>query len=123
MHDWLLYQVASEFGSVYYDDKSHILYRQHDSNVVGMRVGLRSLLHRTRTFLRRNIVPSRITQAKEFLRVYGEIISNDSRIYLSQFIQSDGNFLKRLFFAVSSRPRRASAFEDFISLVSFVFGR
>lgn len=37
MHDWWLYLTASCFGHVYYDMEAFILYRQHESNVMGAR--------------------------------------------------------------------------------------
>ncbi len=35
MHDWWFYIVAACFGEVIYDNNSYILYRQHQSNVIG----------------------------------------------------------------------------------------
>lgn len=34
-HDWWCYMVATYLGSMYYDEKSYIYYRQHGSNEVG----------------------------------------------------------------------------------------
>ena len=34
-HDWWCYMAAAYLGSIYYDEKSYIYYRQHKSNEVG----------------------------------------------------------------------------------------
>lgn len=39
MHDWWLYILASCFGEVLFDPVSHMYYRQHSENVVGIRKG------------------------------------------------------------------------------------
>lgn len=35
MHDWWFYLLVSAFGTVIYDNKPSMLYRQHNNNVVG----------------------------------------------------------------------------------------
>ncbi len=36
IHDWWFYIVAVAFGTVIYDEKSYISYRQHGNNVIGL---------------------------------------------------------------------------------------
>ena len=36
IHDWWFYQIALCFGKVVYDDTPHVLYRQHEGNVIGL---------------------------------------------------------------------------------------
>lgn len=46
-HDWLLYAYVKEkYGSWFIDDESYILYRQHDSNEIGMNKGFSAILSR-----------------------------------------------------------------------------
>jgi len=115
--------VACEFGTVYYDCDSYILYRQHQANAVGLRTGFSSFIHRVKRNFSRGNTPSTMTQAKEFLHVYEKIISDVSRDYLTQCIQTEKSLSKRLFFVLRSRPYRASLFENFISMIVFVLRR
>ncbi len=49
MHDWWIYLVASCFGDVYHDEKTHYSYRQHSGNVLGAAPGgLSKLVRRLR---------------------------------------------------------------------------
>ena len=123
MHDWWLYIVAASFGRVVYDEESYILYRQHASNQVGMRTGLAALIHRTRQFLKRPSVPSRLTQAHEFERIYGHRLSAANQRYLAQLVACEGRPFARLRFAVTRRPRRRVLFDDFVALLTFLVGR
>ena len=34
-HDWTLYKIAACFGEVIFDKTTHMLYRQHENNVIG----------------------------------------------------------------------------------------
>lgn len=46
-HDWWLYQLISGVhGNVYYDENSYILYRQHESALIGGNTSLRSKFKR-----------------------------------------------------------------------------
>lgn len=35
MHDWWMYLTAARFGTVLYDTRTYILYRQHENNTIG----------------------------------------------------------------------------------------
>jgi glycosyltransferase involved in cell wall biosynthesis len=123
MHDWWLYLVATTFGSVVYDDEPYILYRQHAMNQVGMRTGLASLLYRTRLFLRRRPTPSRLTQAREFQRIYVHRLSARNERYLRQLVACEGRAFARLRFVFTQRPQRRVILEEVVSLITFLFGR
>jgi glycosyltransferase involved in cell wall biosynthesis len=52
IHDWLAYQLATGCdGMVYYDHNPHILYRQHNSNVIGSNSDLMSRFSRLQGLL------------------------------------------------------------------------
>jgi glycosyltransferase involved in cell wall biosynthesis len=47
IHDWLAYQVATGCkGLVHYDPNPHLLYRQHDNNVIGVNTGVFARIRR-----------------------------------------------------------------------------
>lgn len=70
LHDWWLYLSASCFGKVVFDQHAYILYRQHESNQVGMQNdwGTR-WRNRMRHF--QTLRHSLRAQAKDFLTSYG----------------------------------------------------
>ena len=48
-HDWLIYTLARTSGrKIFHDSKSHILYRQHDTNVQGAATGLGGVIYRVK---------------------------------------------------------------------------
>ena len=49
-HDWLIYTLARTSGrKIFHDSKSHILYRQHDTNVQGAATGLGGVIYRLKS--------------------------------------------------------------------------
>ena len=77
-HDYWVYQVASLLGNVYYDHDSYILYRQHDSNQLGVTISKFAKwvgrIKNMRNFIR---VRGRCLAAKELLRLYGHLLSEE----------------------------------------------
>jgi len=123
MHDWWLYIVTAAFGRVIYDDVPMILYRQHASNQIGMRLGFVSLLYRLRRLLSSSQTPSRITQAREFERIYSKHLSTCQASYLSELIKSDDDFIARIKFIIFLRPRRNKIIDDLATSVAFLLRR
>lgn len=77
MHDWWASLVASAFGEVVYIKKQTISYRQHSDNSVGA-VGF-SLLGALQTLKDRSKVSENtILQALELLRVFGDVLPNNT---------------------------------------------
>lgn len=70
LHDWWLYLTAACFGRVVYDDSTHISYRQHGGNAVGMPGSLPGRWkRRIRGVAGLKGTVSR--QARDFYRAYG----------------------------------------------------
>lgn len=123
MHDWWLYLVAATFGEVVYDCESHIYYRQHDSNQLGMHTGIANLLQRFYRFLARPATPSRLSQAREFQRLYAHRLPSMRARYLSALVACERHLLTRLHFAFNQRPRRSEISEEIFALATFLVGR
>lgn len=52
-HDWIIYQITTALnGNVFYDRKPFVLYRQHQSNVIGSNNGIIAKLFRLKRLLR-----------------------------------------------------------------------
>lgn len=77
IHDWLAHKIVAMHGTVLYDKKPSMLYRQHGNNVIGAnKSGLKSFIKRVRRLLGKNS-SVRSESAKSLLRVYGEDLSED----------------------------------------------
>ena len=75
MHDWWAYLVASGCGSVSFDRKPSLLYRQHGSNTLGAGPhGLAKFHSRLKTFFGSNSA-QRSHQLAELLRIHRPILS------------------------------------------------
>ena len=90
-HDWWAYLVVSAFGVVIFDTQSHILYRQHGANTIGMnKRGLRGQWARVQRFVRRlrQAGPGWLDQLAEFERVHGAQLTVAQRTELQMLLQS-----------------------------------
>lgn len=96
MHDWWLGLTAASCGNVFYDSTSHIKYRQHGNNHVGMVTGLRGLIRRFKLCFSPKKVNSRFTQAKFFENTYRGDLSDSTKNALNIFIKYSGTAFGRL---------------------------
>ena len=72
--------VVAALGEVIFDEKSRIYYRQHSSNVVGIKTQFTSKwILRIKRFLLNKDRHIRIRQAKELFRIFGGSISSEKR--------------------------------------------
>jgi hypothetical protein len=120
MHDWWLYLVAAAFGRVFYDRQSRILYRQHGANQIGRAMGALDVLARTGKFWRRPRRPHRLSQAREFARLYGSSLTAAQFAYLDDLLLCEGRVLARLHFAW--RSCSPHGLDERIGLAGFLFG-
>lgn len=73
IHDALIHKIVTLFGKMILDDESHIYYRQHDNNQIGMKAdGLSVFLGRIKRFVNGDIRNYRSLTAKSILKVYGQ---------------------------------------------------
>ena len=104
MHDWWLALLASCCGTAAFLDEATIDYRQHGMNSVGAK-NVRSLRYRLDRLLSegmRQSLDSAAVQAVEFLRVYGNDLSDAQKEVLDAFgsirgasvIRRNGVYLK-----------------------------
>lgn len=98
-HDWWAYLVVSAFGSVVFDTQSHILYRQHGGNAIGMQQGgLRGQWARVQRFVHRlrQAGPGWLDQLAEFERVHGARLDAGKRTEVRLLLQSRKRWLAAL---------------------------
>jgi len=115
-HDWWTYLIVSAFGTVCFDRESRVLYRQHPSNVVGIRLGsIRRLLYKIRRFWRIGTEQPVVRQAEELNRLYGPFLSEEQRRILGRFLgASRKQFWGRLRYASFCEVYRQSAFDNLV---------
>lgn len=100
MHDWWLASMAVIDSQIVYDGESAIDYRQHSSNHVGIKTGLRGILS---AFLRTsfaNAQASRFRHAEQVLFSTGCSLTNLQRDNLIEFLATESSRWKRLKFAL-----------------------
>ncbi len=97
MHDWWFYQVVAGLGSVVYDDRSFILYRQHGANAVGGAATLaRRLRVRAERLLRRRLRLFGPEQLQELLRIHGPALPPRRRALLERHLEGRRRLRARL---------------------------
>lgn len=98
MHDWWLALHAAAFGRIIYDRRAYILYRQHQANQVGMKIGLSSLWYRFRRFCIGNEVSQRYLQAVLFASENRVRLPRNIEFVVDYFIVSKCVLIKRVLY-------------------------
>ena len=94
MHDFWIYLVGTCFGTVIYDKESYILYRQHGNNTLGSASSLLGHYKRRVKNFRKN--RGKLTkQAKEFLKIYAEMMTEQNKNLVEDFVGSKRNISLR----------------------------
>ena len=84
IHDAIIHKVVTMFGKMILDNSSHIYYRQHGSNEIGMQAnGLNVFFGRINRFLTGKIRDYRSNTAKSLLKVYGDECGDDKKKLLN----------------------------------------
>ena len=127
-HDRWCYLVLATLGTVLYDERSFILYRQHGANTIGVDVNRAvALFHRVRraaTDVRSSLGSSAgryRSQAREFLRLYGAAMSAGARHDVERFASLD-SVQSRLGYAVTSGRQRQRLLDDVALRLGVVAG-
>lgn len=84
IHDAIIHKVVTMFGKMVLDNTSHMYYRQHGNNEIGMNANvLKTFFGRVNRFLNGKIRNYRSNTAKSLLKVYGEEIDDEKRELLN----------------------------------------
>lgn len=125
MHDWWFYLLVSAFGTVIYDNKPSMLYRQHNNNVVGGSNSLAGKLKSKWASFKRHTGKDLLhKQASEFDRIYGSRLTGEQKEQLDLFLATRTRFMDRLRYARKSKLYRQSKAESllfkFFILIGFI---
>lgn len=84
IHDAIIHKVVCMFGKMILDDESHMYYRQHGDNEIGMNANaFRIFAGRVSRFLNGKIKNYRSNTAKSLLNVYGTECSEENKELLN----------------------------------------
>jgi glycosyltransferase involved in cell wall biosynthesis len=100
MHDGWFYLLGAAFGVIIYDQESHLLYRQHSSNALGMADNkVKSAMIRYKNFQKVGKEKPFTKQANEFYRLYKDELTNEKRKLIEDFLNNRGSVLNRLLYS------------------------
>lgn len=104
MHDWWITLIASLFGQIVFLDRTTILYRQHEDNVVGATKvkSISFVIHRLSNLqCVRMKFRQAVQQAGDLLKIYGPTCDKEEKMLLRQFSRLyDVNKFKRTYLVV-----------------------
>lgn len=123
-HDFWLYQVASLLGNVYYDMNSYILYRQHSENQIGASISKKSIWKKRIESARKNFTCNdRQFAAKELLRLYSPMITDENREIVERVAYYDRNFFSRLKLFFDRKYTMGNFSNDVWLRIKILFGK
>lgn len=126
MHDWWFYLCISAFGKVLFDDESAILYRQHESNVLGGATGsiLGKWVKRLKRFINGENFYILSKQAREFLLTFQSRLPHDHASHIQMFIKGlESHSFSRVLFVVTSPFYRQSKVDNFVYKIVYIAGK
>ncbi len=116
MHDSWCYLVISCFGTVLYDSRPSMRYRQHSNNVFGAPTSaIDSLIRRVKRFsFRSNGVFRFSDQSTIFLNIYGNAIPERYKAILNLYVMAKHSFIARLQLLITPRVWRQKMLDNLI---------
>jgi len=123
MHDWWVYLVFTALGQVRYDHYAGMLYRQHEANVIGVRM---SRWSRWRDRLRRYVGAGggvRSRQAIAFRAAVGDRLASKEAMLLDTFIAGHDRIGARIYLLMSRRWWFQHRTDGWIFRVALAMGR
>lgn len=95
-HDYWFFQIAVLCGSVYIDDESYILYRQHENNQIGCKSGWRDIwMRRLSNFKSNTSNRSRERQTKELHKLFSGDMHPEAKIAVIKMAFYRSNIVKQ----------------------------
>jgi len=122
MHDAWFYLLGAAFGKLVYDKESHLLYRQHSSNTLGMADNkVKSAMIRYKNFKKEGQEKPFTKQAEEFYRLFKEDVTNDQRKLIEDFLLKRNSFLNRFSYIMNTPLYRQNHRDTIIFKILYSF--
>jgi glycosyltransferase involved in cell wall biosynthesis len=103
MHDSWFYLLGAALGKIIYDEESHILYRQHSSNTLGMADNkLKSAMVRYKNFKKEGQRKPYTQQAEEFYRLFKDRLDPEQRRMVEDYLYKRNSFLGRTIYVLNT---------------------
>lgn len=113
MHDWWLYLIASALGKVLYDEVPYMMYRQHESNVLGGNQGyIGQIRKRIKNF--KNLCHYVPEQLMEFEEIFTNELNEHQKKLIGCVTNENRNPLKRMGIFREKEIRRNSWIDDLV---------
>jgi glycosyltransferase involved in cell wall biosynthesis len=122
VYDWVLYILASEFGTVCYCDRVCGQYRQHGANSIGYEINPVSQIRRRLKRLLNGDFKHIATQLCYIFEIYENKLPKEHREELYRFLKNRNHILKRIGYAMTTKIKRNSMFESFQFRCLYVLG-
>lgn len=120
MHDWILYMLGTSLGEYIYDNNAYLLYRQHENNVLGASRGkFNNLQRKFKLFLKYNSGDIIRSNNTAFYTVYGDMLDNDKKLLLEQFINN--SFKNSLKLGLNKNIKRQKFIDEIIFRLLIIF--
>jgi glycosyltransferase involved in cell wall biosynthesis len=107
-HDWLVYLIASANNNLVFLRKPVVLYRQHEANVEGAAVGMKSaFFRRLNSFVTgRTTKKNPLPMLEHFYSVYHDRLTGAQRDLLEDYLYFKGGSLSALTLVLRRKVRR-----------------
>ena len=119
MHDWWMYLVVVVFGDVIYDPVPSILYRQHGSNAIGVKVNIiAKWMNRIKQYRSRRGERFISQQVSEFYELYKDELDIHNSELITRFLQN--GFFYRIYNILNGTIYRHSIIDNFIFKILYL---
>jgi glycosyltransferase involved in cell wall biosynthesis len=105
MHDWWIALIAISHGKIVYDKFSHIKYRQHSANHVGIVLGIKGFFYKIQKIFNYPRFPSRKTQVEVFYETYSDKISENYNNQIRLYLHSSDSIFRRIIYIYNFNNR------------------
>jgi glycosyltransferase involved in cell wall biosynthesis len=121
MHDAWFYLLGAAFGKLVYDSESHILYRQHSSNTLGMADNkFKSAMIRYKNFKKEGKEKPFTKQIEEFYRLFREDLTLDQKKLIEDFLLKRKSSISRFSYIINTPLYRQNARDTLIFKVLYL---
>lgn len=124
MHDWWLAMICEKFGKIIFCDKKLLLYRQHDSNVMGAGTQNKPILYRLiNNFDKRKAYLARIyKQINLYHSIYSDDLNKLNDSFISDYLDScKKGMIARYRFLINNNIHRFSILQTISFYILFIF--
>lgn len=121
-HDWWCYLVISAFGKIFYDENSHIKYRQHENNTIGINTSIiKRNFKRFNRFFKKNRFPIS-KQLEIFSTCYGSKLEKENSEILKA-ITGKNRLYKIYRILIKNSPTRSSKLDNLLLSITILLNK